>query len=151
MVILHTILCPVDFSETSRRAFDYALLLAELSSAELIVVHAVEDVPLFTAYAGPQMDSILQEAEKAARRELAELIAGVKAENVRIRTDVIHGRVYQAILQYAKQQKADLIVMGTHGRTGLEYAFFGSVAERVIRGAHCPVLIVPRLRGREQS
>jgi nucleotide-binding universal stress UspA family protein len=97
------------------------------------------------------MDTILQEAEKAARRELAELIAGVKAENVRIRSDVIHGRVYKAILQYAALQKADLIVMGTHGRTGLEYAFFGSVAERVIRGAPCPVLIVPRPRGREQS
>ncbi len=143
MVTVQKILCPVDFSETSRHAFDYALLFAQSIGAELILVHAVEDVPLFATYADPQMDAILQEAEKAARRELAELIADVKAENVRVRSDIIRGRVYKAILQYAEEQEADLIVMGTHGRTGLEYAFFGSVAERVIRRAHCPVLIVP--------
>ncbi len=140
---IQRILCPVDFSETSQRALAYALGLAQAAGAELIVVHALEEAPLFAAYAGPQAGSILAEAENAARRELAELVADATLPAARLRTEILRGKIPQAILEYAEQQQADLIVMGTHGRSGLEYAFFGSVAERVIRRARCPVLIVP--------
>ncbi|MCL6566334.1 MAG: universal stress protein [Acidobacteriia bacterium] len=140
---IQRILCPVDFSETSRQAFAYALGLTQATGAELIVVHALEEAPLFAAYAGPQANTILAEAEKAARRELAELVADTPLPATRLRTEILRGKIPQTILEYAEQQQVDLIVMGTHGRSGLEYAFFGSVAERVIRRARCPVLIVP--------
>lgn len=140
---IQRILCPVDFSETSRRAFAYALGLAQATDAELIVVHALEEAPLFAAYAGPQANAILAEAEKAARRELAELVADTPLPATRLHTEILRGKIPQTILEFAEQQRVDLIVMGTHGRSGLEYAFFGSVAERVIRRARSPVLIVP--------
>ena len=142
MTSVRKILCPVDFSETSRHAFDYAVLFARQASAELIVLHVVEDAPLFTAYGGIPDLNFKDEIEKSARKELAALVAGKEAGGLRIRTDLAHGPTYRTILKYAEEQHADLIVMGTHGRSGLDYAFFGSVAERVIRRAPCPVLIV---------
>ncbi len=139
---IRTILCPVDFSEGSRRALDYAGLLARRCDAELIVLHAVEDAPLFTTY-GPIPDlSVKGELESNTQRDLLALAAGTEIESGKIRTEVIHGPSSKAILQYAEQQRVDLIVMASHGRSGLEHAIFGSVTERVVRRAPCPVLIV---------
>jgi len=143
MVAVRSILCPVDFSETSRRALDYALLLARTCAAELTVLHVVEDVPLLTAYAGLPEGSLVEKVEESARMELAELVAAIPAQGFPIRSDLIHGTTWKAILQYAAQHGSELIVMGSHGRKGLEHAIFGSVTERVIRRAACPVLIVP--------
>jgi len=151
MVALRKILCPVDFSETSRHAFQYAVLLAQKCAAELTVLHVVEDVPLFTAYAGVPETAIRDEVEKSARKELAELVGSIDPGSGQIRTQLVRGTSYKAIVRYAEEHKADLIVMGTHGRSGLEYAFFGSVTERVMRRAPCPVLIARQAAGKARA
>jgi nucleotide-binding universal stress UspA family protein len=137
---LEHILCPVDFSETSGHAFRYAVLLAEQFGARLTVLHVIEEAPLFAGFESMPAMNVLEEAEQAARRQLEELAAGAPA---RVETMLIRGGTYKSIVSYAEEHAADLIVMGTHGRSGLEYAFFGSVTERVMRRSPCPVLIVP--------
>ena len=142
MIAVRRILCPVDFSETSRHAFEYAVHFAKQCEAELIVVHATEDTPLLTNFGGMPDLNFKSEVEASARKEMAAWVAGCNPGAMRVRTELIRGATYRAILKFAEEQHADLIVMGTHGRSGLDYAFFGSVAERVIRRAPCPVLIV---------
>lgn len=132
----------MDFSETSRDAFEYALLLGNRLEAEVVVLHVVEDVPLFTAYAGMPLVEMRQELERSAKSELSRLITQAGADPARVRTDLVHGTTHDAILLYARQQECDLMVMGTHGRGGLDHAFFGSTTERVMRRSPCPVLVV---------
>jgi universal stress protein A len=142
MLEVRTIVCPVDFSETSRRALEYAAAMAEKCGSTLSVVHVVEDVPALTAYAGVVTRSLREEMEDSARRDLGEWVSGLGPVAAQARLAVIRGTPYKAIVEFAKREKADLIVMGTHGRSGFEHAFFGSVAERVLRRAPCPVLVV---------
>jgi nucleotide-binding universal stress UspA family protein len=142
MVALRRILCPVDFSDTSHHAFQYAVLLARQMGAELVVLHVIEEAPLFTSYGGlPNLD-FPREREDSAQRDMTALVSAADAHGVRIRTQVLHGSNYKAILRFAEENQMDLIVMGTHGRSGLDYAIFGSVTERVMRKAPCPLLIV---------
>ena len=140
------ILVPVDFSPHADRALGYAATLALRFGAKLALVHVMED-PLVTgawtsevyvANLAEVRDQLIATAERqmAARRESAAAM-GVTAE-----TTVITGWPVQAIIDHAAQGAFDLIVMGTHGRTGLAHAVMGSVAERVLRRAPCPVLTV---------
>jgi nucleotide-binding universal stress UspA family protein len=140
------ILCPVDFSETSRRAFEHAVWCARTFGAELTVLHVLEPAPLTVAYDGMPDVDFHAEAQRIARQELEKLLATADLSGVRATTRILHGATYKAIAEFAAIQPADLIVIGTHGRSGLEYAFFGSTAERVMRSVSCPVLVVPRPR-----
>jgi nucleotide-binding universal stress UspA family protein len=145
------ILCPVDFSTTSGHAFIYAAAIAQQFEADLTVLHVVEDVPLLTAYAGrPDMDTT-REAEKYARKELARLAASVDAGKAKIRSEIVRGKSHEAILRFAAQHDVDLIVIGKHGRSQLDYWLFGSVTERVIRGAKCPVMVVQKPDGAKKT
>lgn len=138
------ILCPVDFSETARAAMETAVELAARFDAELVLVHAYP-IPGYTFPDGSAVASarMLQElADEAARhldewRELA-----VKAGAKKVSVDTAVGDPAGEIVRVAADKKADLIVMGTHGRTGIEHALMGSIAERVVRRAKCPVLTV---------
>jgi nucleotide-binding universal stress UspA family protein len=140
MINLAKLVCTVDFSSTSRLAFDYATTLAQKFAAELILLHVFEDVPLLTAYAGHAEVGELRYAEDAARSELAAWIAG--AGDLRIRVEMSRGITENVIVDFCEREKPDLLVMGTHGRRFLDAALFGSVTHRVIRHAPCPVLLV---------
>jgi universal stress protein A len=143
MVKVAKILCPVDFSDTSRHAFDYAVLLAGRCRAELVVLHVMEEAPLATAY-GAMPEAGMSEVEvvqRTAQQQLEELTAAAGSEAT-IRLELARGQTHKVILRQAEENSFDMIVMGTHGRRGLNRALFGSVTERVIRRAHCPVLIV---------
>jgi len=138
------ILCPVDFSDTSRRALEWAGQMAAWTGAALEVVHAMEDAPAMTAYAGLPDMGAPADPRASAQRDLNEWVAGLdEAVRSRSKIRVISGRSHKAILSYAAESRADLIVMGTHGRSGFEQAVMGSVTERVMRHAQCPVLVVP--------
>ena len=142
MINLKTILFPTDFSPQADKAREYAYSLAEKFAAELHVVCVVQDVALMA----PEMPgtftmpvSNLNDVIKGAEQGLQKYPACVGKEPVRtVRT----GEPFVEIIRYAKEQNIDLIVMGTHGRTGLTHALLGSVAERVVRKAGCPVLTV---------
>jgi nucleotide-binding universal stress UspA family protein len=142
------ILCPVDFSATSRHAFEHALMLARALGAEVSLVHVIGEVPLLTAYTGTPEESILMEIQKYAQRELDGMLAGVDTGGVTLHSRLIRasehgGSTDKAILAFAEKEGADLIVMGKHGRGALDYFFFGSVTDRVIRIATRPVVVIP--------
>jgi len=139
------ILHATDFSDLSAWALGYATYLAETCGAELHVVHVVDDSYQYWAAvdadavpAGPPVEQVLAAAEKQLDRLAAERVPG----GVRVVTEALHGRASLEIIRYARDREADLIVMGTHGRTGLRHVLLGSVAEKVVRKSPCPVLTV---------
>jgi nucleotide-binding universal stress UspA family protein len=142
LVAIRKILCPIDFSDTSQVALDYARLLAGKCKAELVVLHVVEEAPLAAAYAGLPEFEITNEMEIAAGKQLKELVGSISSAAQPVRGELVRGSSGKTIVEYAEGSSFDLIVMGMHGRTGLDHAIFGSVTERVMRRAHCPVLIV---------
>ena len=153
MIKIEKILFPTDFSEHSRHAFNYAISFAKEYGAILFVVHVIEDVQyLANAYMFdvPMMPSFA-DMEQNRLKEMQEFIdREVDDPNIKIEKVVRHGRPFIEIIQLAKEENADLIVTATHGRGGLEHVLFGSVAEKVVRKAPCPVLSI-RKPGHEFS
>lgn len=142
------ILHPTDFSPASRTSFARAVAMAKADRAELLLVHVLApQVPMAgDGYMSAQVyDDIEAAAEKYGQRHLTALQAKARRTGARAQTLVLHGAPDQQIIRAAHSKKADLIVIGTHGRTGLARLFLGSVASRVVAGARCPVLTV---RGR---
>lgn len=138
------ILVPVDFSANSDRALHYAATLAGQVGASVELLHVVEDFTygvLSEVYV-PNMPDMMQETINSAVERLASLKASVFPHGSDVETVAYGGRPAPTIVEYAKAGGFDLIVMGTHGRTGLPHLFMGSVAEQVLRAASCPVLTV---------
>lgn len=138
------ILIPVDFSANSLHALDYAVDFAKASKAELLVISVVE--PLYYAmseFAAPAVGELLDEQRRRSRDQLTRLEASYAKRKVKLRAVLQVGRPYQAIVDAAKRFQADLIIMATHGRTGVSHLLLGSVAERVVRIADRPVLTLP--------
>ncbi len=138
------IVCAVDFSDYSRHALDYAVYMAEVFEAELKLVHVVE-LPFLPSYslAGvPDLSMPVDEIEAGARGQLQELLDQVRQDHERVEGEVRTGSAFLEIITCARETGADLIIVGTHGRTGLRHMIMGSVAEKVVRKAPCPVLSV---------
>ncbi len=144
------ILVPMDFSAHSDFALRYAIGLANRFNATLEVVHVVEDPFVSGAWnpeaIAPNIPELLADLVTAARKRVADMQAAAIDKGTRfetaVLTTVVSGRPAECITDYARTENFDLIVMGTHGRTGLSRALLGSVAERVVRTAPCPVLTV---------
>jgi len=136
------ILCPIDFSACSRTALTTASTLAASSNATLMVAHVWELSPYATTglmSGGDAIEALLGDAE----RLLAEWAASVKRDHGAPQTTLVRGVPWAEIVQLLEANRAyDLVVMGTHGRTGLKHVLVGSVAERVVRHAPCAVLVV---------
>lgn len=138
---LKKIMIPVDFSEHSLKALHYAKAFAKQYKAKLAVVHVVEQMvypgdwmypPItVTEWAGEKRQEVLKKLQHFIKK------AGIEAELM-----VRLGRAWQEIIEAAKEQESDLLITSTHGYTGLKHALLGSVAEKVIRHAPCPVLTV---------
>lgn len=145
--IWRTILVPVDFSAPSEAALQYALKLAAASSAELHVCHIIP-VPhvLDVLYErGFEPQESVKRIEQKARQRINELVHSAGAP-LKFHLHCSEGEARDGVLEWAEQLKADLLVMGTHGRRGADRFFMGSVAEAVVRRASCPVLT---LRGED--
>jgi universal stress protein A len=134
------ILVPIDFSSEGQPAVDYARQYAETSGAKLVLVHIVEQL----AYAG-EFSPVLLDTPKIREQALKKLQAlGASFEpRVHSEQEVREGMPYHEIVKGASRLDCDLIIMSTHGRTGFMHVLMGSTAERVVRHASCPVLIVP--------
>jgi len=135
-----TVLVPVDFSEASKRALQHAALVGEQHQAEVVVIHIIEDVPHPAYYAGDK-DSIREAFPDLTRRVgegLEELLEPFTALKNRVMVE--EGRAHRRIAEVAGELGADLIVMGSRGLGGIERFLLGSVTERTIRRAPCPVL-----------
>jgi nucleotide-binding universal stress UspA family protein len=145
------ILVPIDFSESGRVIFDYALDVARDRGAEVLLLHVVgiPVAPFDPAYGVAADPRLLLELQAGAEKGLADLAATVRpGDRVAVRTKVVTGAPSREIVREAREGGADLVVIGTHGRTGLRHVFLGSVAENVVRLCPCPVLTV-RLKGFE--
>ncbi len=148
MTKIRRILHPSDFSSASTPAFRRAVEMARANRAELILLHVIDDVlPLGPdGYIPPSTWEQLQRSARAhAQKPLGRLLDRARKAGARARTVVAEGSAPQQIVRAARGKRADLIVMGTHGRGAVAKFFLGSVAERVVALAPCPVLTV---RGR---
>ena len=139
------ILHPTDFSRASAAAFARAMELARDSRSELLLVHVMTPyVPVAgEGYMPPRLWEQMEASTRAyATKKLEALAAKVRTPGVKVKTLLLEGMPHERIARAAKAQRADLIVIGTHGRTGLARFFVGSVAERVVSIAPCPVMTV---------
>jgi len=144
MPLIRRVVVPVDFSPSSQLAVNYAVDLARQYGAELHLLHVLLDLDAIAAEPGvafAPIDEWMPQLVKLAEKKLAEL-AGTIPVTINVVKSVRDGSPAAETVRYATSEKADLIVMGTHGRTGLKHILLGSVAENVIRHADCPVLVV---------
>ena len=138
------ILVPVDFSAPSLAALAYAVTFAKPFKARLSVLFVVE--PVYSAVPGladgatAAMADLFDQQRRSARAQLVRLEQRYAKRGIKLRALLQTGAAHRAIVDAAKQTKADMIIMATHGRTGLSHFLMGSVAERVVRSATCPVL-----------
>jgi nucleotide-binding universal stress UspA family protein len=141
---IKNILFPTDFSEGSAQALQYAVDMSKRYGAKLYVVHVIYDIAKATGWYVPHvsMDEMYKDIQEGAKKELerfgVEELAGVKNVERRVITGVPH----EEIINFVGANKIDLVVMGTHGRKGIDKILFGSTAAQVVRHAPCPVLTV---------
>lgn len=141
-VVLHlsNILVPLDMSEMSLKALRYAAPFARQFSAKLTLVHVVELVAYTPEMPYPPPLPPHQTAE--VKKELKKICEANVPSDIETQLVVRHDFAPDAIVDVARKTKADLIIVSTHGRTGLKHVFLGSVAEKIVRHAPCPVLVV---------
>ncbi len=138
------ILFPTDFMEGSKKAIAYAVDLARKYNASLHIIHVIHDVTQATGLYVPHaavdelFKSMEEEAKKQIKRDYLEETRGL--ENITYK--VLKGIPYEEIINYARQEGIDLIVVTSHGRKGLDRLFFGSTAEKVVKNAECAVLAI---------
>ncbi len=139
---IRTILVPVDFSETSKKALDYAVPFAQQFKARLILLYVVPANFPVGEFGMVDVAFMEKELRAAGEKQLAELARDRVGAGVATQTFVRAGRPVTEIAAIAKSTNSDLIVISTHGHTGLKHVLLGSVAENVVRYAPCPVLVV---------
>jgi universal stress protein A len=141
---LSQILVPTDFSGSSDAALQYGKMLAERFGASLHLLHVIEQ----PAFAGGldiyamELPRMLEAAQKEAEARLDQYLTAAERERLSASAEIADGHTARTIVDVARRRGADLIVMGTHGRGGMAHLLLGSVAEKVIRMASCPVLTV---------
>jgi nucleotide-binding universal stress UspA family protein len=147
---IKTILFPTDFSQGARAAMDYAISLAQDYKAKLILLYVIQDISIAEWYIPSSISAadLVEDMQKSATKEMDKW-AGEAAVKVKdVERAVVRGVPFVEIIKTAKEKNADMIVIGTHGRTGIDHMLFGSTAEKVVRKSSCPVLTV-RMAGRE--
>ncbi len=147
---IKTILFPTDFSNGARAAMDSALSLAKDYDAKLVLLYVIQDISIAEWYIPSSISAadFTEEMKTSAGKEMEKWAVEAKAKVKDVDQMVVHGVPFVEIIRTAKEKNADLIVIGTHGRTGIDHMLFGSTAEKVVRKSPCPVLTV-RIAGKE--
>lgn len=142
---INTILVPVDFSDCSLRGLNYAVGFADKCAAKIILLHAVELGYAHTSdgYAMYDLSELKKAAQKDAERQMAEFVKAARFGRVPFETAIRTGSSVEEISAFADSHDVDLILTSTHGLTGFKHVLIGSTAEKVVRHAPCPVLVVP--------
>ena len=136
------ILVATDFAESAERALACAVQLARQHGAELILLHVYMDLPAYPEITAGQVEAIYEEQRRWIEDALERRARAARGEGLLARTRLRTGPAASTIAATAMEERADLLVVGTHGRSGLDRLIVGSVAERVVRLAPCPVLVV---------
>lgn len=139
-----TILFAVDFSQSSEYAFQYALSLAKKFGSRLLIIHVINEPVDLRGFYVPHIsfEKLEQEIEEGAKKMMEKFCRQQIANFSNYETYIVPGIPYDEIIKKAQEQSADLILMGTHGRTGLDHVLFGSTAEKVVRKSPIPVMTV---------
>jgi nucleotide-binding universal stress UspA family protein len=143
MPAMKKILCAVDFSEGSPRVAEYAATLAMATKAEIICLYVAPSLAEYVGFNVPQaaLDTFVGDVVTSAETTMHEFTE-THFKGLPVRGLVLAGYPAEVIIEAAEENQADMIVMGTHGRTGIDRIVFGSVAEKVVKVATCPVLTV---------
>ena len=142
---IRKILYATDYSKASRRALDEAVNLARQNRAELLVIHVLEPLPYAAGeeFGGAELYLKLEDAtRREAQASMDKLLRRLRRSNVKAKSLLLRGSAHDQIVRASKNKRADMIVIGTHGRTGLSKLFMGSVAAKVVSAATCPVVTV---------
>ncbi|MBC8017329.1 MAG: universal stress protein [Verrucomicrobia bacterium] len=144
MKTFEKILIAIDFSENSEYAFEYALTLATQFQAELTILHVINEPVDLRGFYVPHIsfEQLEKEIEDGAEKMMEKFCQTRMGDFSNYRTAIVTGIPYEEIIKKAEDTVSSLIVLGTHGRTGLDHLIFGSTAERVVRSASCPVLTI---------
>ncbi len=147
---IKTILFPTDFSQGARAAMDHAVSLSRQYGARLILLYVIQDISIAEWYIPSSLSvtDLVEDMQKSAWKEMdkwGQEVAGAVKDTEKL---VVRGVPFVEIIRTAKEKSVDLIVIGTHGRTGIDHMLFGSTAEKVVRKAPCPVLTV-RMAGKD--
>jgi universal stress protein A len=142
--LFEKIVTAIDFSENSDCAFEYALTLAAKFEAELTVMHVINEPVDLRGFYVPHIsfEQLEKEIEHGAVKMMEEFCSTRMGSFSNYKTAIVTGVPYDEIIRKADEIGASLIVLGTHGRTGLDHLIFGSTAERVVRSASCPVMTI---------
>lgn len=140
--MISKVLVPIDFSEYSKNAFKYSIDFVKLFDAELFLIYVVEPIiyPADFSLGQVAIPSIDIDMQKKAEDELNSLAKQFIKNNLKYKIVIKTGKPFVEINEYAKEQDIDMIIIATHGHTGLEHLLFGSTTEKVVRKAPCPVL-----------
>lgn len=143
MAKLQKIVCALDLSEHSKLVAEYATMLAKMSGASIVAVYAAPTLTQYTGFHVPPntIDSFVGEIVSGAEKAMADFVAEYFPD-VQVKAEVVVGYAAEEILSLAENEDADLIVMGTHGRKGIDRILFGSVAEKVVKNSSRPVLTI---------
>jgi nucleotide-binding universal stress UspA family protein len=143
------IVCPVDFSEFTNDIIKYSVSLAKKYDAELHLFHVIPNLNYFTPYESfltpENLVLIERNIEKEVEKDFEKIIKGIDLPVIKV---IKTGVVFIEIIDYIKAENIDLVVIGTHGRSGIEHILIGSVAEKIVRKSPCPVLTI-RPKGKE--
>lgn len=143
MFEIKKIVVPVDLNKHTDKLVDYALSIAKAFDAEVAFFHAVEFMTMGEMALGNSgYDDQNTTQKDSAREALAGIVNEASSKCRKCTSEVVIGDIVDEILDYTKKEQGNLIIIGTHGKRGLEKILLGSVAERVLKGAHCPVLVM---------
>lgn len=147
--VFRTIVVPTDFSAQSECAWRLACRLAHATGASLVLAHVLVEAPLFSEgpFGAERVRDVYAAAQAWAEGRLAEWVDAARAEGLEVRSSLRVGTAHRELLALVATEGADLVVVGTHGRGGLDRALLGSVADRLVRLAPCPVLAVRETAG----
>ena len=134
------IIVPVDFLQYTDNLVTFSTEIAGQLGAELFFLHVIEEADLYGGYIGPTIKYLTPEMTKQAETKMELLLSLLADTDIKCRGTVVSGDVVDSILECVKQESGDMIIIATHGRKGLEKFWLGSVAEKLIRSALCPVL-----------
>jgi nucleotide-binding universal stress UspA family protein len=141
--MFNKILCPVDFSEFTDQILDYAVTIAKRFDSELHLIHVIPNLNYFTPYESFLTPENLVAIERNIKGEVEKDFDKItKKIDLPFKRIIKTGVTFVEIIDYIKEHGVDLVVMGTHGRSGIEHILIGSVAEKVVRKSPCPVLTV---------
>ena len=145
---IQKILCPLDFSDVSQKLLDYSVSFAKTNKAKLVLLHVIDHPHLYDNYQILAITpaEISEKLEKQAQKELSKIVNQIK-NKIKVDMLVRNGKPFIEIIRSAKDIDADLVIIGSHGRSAIAHVLIGSTSEKVARKAPCPVLIFREKKG----